>query len=162
MAVRIRLARAALTRNSPRYTLVATLSSSRTTAKPLETLGSYSPLPVISPPVSLSPNGEPRSIEQGWGPGYYKSTAGQPRAEVGEKSVKWNVDRLRYWLSVGAKPSKPVERLLNQAGILKTNYIPAPSPTQSKNKLSVSRDRRIRDAVRLAEKERGEVPVAQR
>jgi small subunit ribosomal protein S16 len=26
--------------------------------------------------------------------------------------VRWSVDRLRYWLSVGAVPSKPVAKLL--------------------------------------------------
>lgn len=39
--------------------------------------------------------------------------------------------------------------------------IPKPKTTNSKG-LVVSRSRRIRDAVRFAEKERGEIPVAQR
>jgi len=35
-----------------------------------------------------------------------------------EKRVKWNEERVKWWLSLGAKPSKTVERLLNQAGII--------------------------------------------
>jgi len=105
-----------------------------------------------------------------------------------EKGVRWNEERVKYWLSLGAKPSKTVERLLNQAGIIsqysslwlvperkqgmgelisfgvsvtESEMIPKPTTTNSKG-LVVSRSRRIRDAVRFAEKERGEIPVAQR
>lgn len=31
---------------------------------------------------------------------------------VSEKKVEWSVDRIRYWLSVGAQPSKAAEKLL--------------------------------------------------
>eukprot|EP00051_Salpingoeca_urceolata_P027887 m.483743 g.483743 ORF g.483743 m.483743 type:complete len:107 (-) comp23067_c0_seq1:249-569(-) len=34
------------------------------------------------------------------------------------KLVTLNVDRIKYWLSVGAQPSEPVARLLGMAGIL--------------------------------------------
>lgn len=114
MAVRIRLARQHLTRNSPTYHLVATRSSSRPSSKPLEFLGSYRPLPTLSTPLSISPNGQPRSSLE-WGP----PPQGSSRLAVGEKKVEWNQERLKYWLSVGAKPSKTVERLLNQAGIIR-------------------------------------------
>ncbi|PPQ62758.1 hypothetical protein CVT24_000452 [Panaeolus cyanescens] len=33
--------------------------------------------------------------------------------------VQWSVDRIRYWLSVGATPSKSVVKLLELGGILK-------------------------------------------
>lgn len=35
-----------------------------------------------------------------------------------EKLVSLNVDRIKYWLSVGAQPSRPVGMLLGLAGIL--------------------------------------------
>ncbi|GAA5852928.1 hypothetical protein JCM5353_004248 [Sporobolomyces roseus] len=154
MPVRIRLSRTHLTRNSPHYTLIATPSTSRPTAQPLELLGYYSPLPVPINPIPLSPNGQQRDPSL-WGPGMRSGQEGT------EKGVRWNEERVKYWLSLGAKPSKTVERLLNQAGIIKSEMIPKPTTTNSKG-LVVSRSRRIRDAVRFAEKERGEIPVAQR
>ncbi|GAA5973585.1 hypothetical protein JCM11641_007136 [Rhodosporidiobolus odoratus] len=153
MPIRIRLARHHLTRNSPSYSLVATKSSSRPTALPLETLGTYSPLPTITPPGQRSPNGQVRDAD--WGARQFLRRPST--AEVGTKSVEWNLERVRYWLSQGAVPSKSVERLLNQAGVLATN--PRPSPEQKGN--APSRLRRIRTAVRSAETARGEKPVAQ-
>lgn len=35
-----------------------------------------------------------------------------------EKLVSLNMDRIRYWLSVGARPSRPVAILLGLAGVL--------------------------------------------
>ncbi|GAA5943046.1 mitochondrial 37S ribosomal protein bS16m MRPS16 [Sporobolomyces koalae] len=151
MSVRIRLAREHLTRNSASFQLVAINSFARPTARPLELLGLYRPIPTIPTPVSVSPNGQVRDPSQ-WGPGYHPARTGG-LAPVGQKEVKWNEDRIRYWLNNGAKPSKSVERLLNQAGIIKSNPIPVPTP---KNKLVISRDRRIRDAVRAAERERSQ------
>lgn len=43
--------------------------------------------------------------------------------EGSEKGVRWNEERVKYWLSLGAKPSKTVERLLNQAGIISTQQL---------------------------------------
>ncbi|BGP19950.1 37S ribosomal protein S16, mitochondrial [Rhodosporidiobolus nylandii] len=122
MTVRIRLARQHLTRNNPAYTLVATHSSSRTTAQPLETLGSYNPLPQITPPPSRSPIGQLRSNE--WGARQYAKRPST--AEVGTKAVEWNLERVRWWLSQGALPTKSVERLLNQAGVLEQTDLTIP------------------------------------
>ncbi|QDZ23647.1 ribosomal protein S16 [Chloropicon primus] len=36
----------------------------------------------------------------------------------GNKHVALHVERVKYWLSVGAQPSKPVARILSRAGIL--------------------------------------------
>ena len=36
----------------------------------------------------------------------------------GNKHVGLHVERIKYWLSVGAQPSKPVARILSAAGIL--------------------------------------------
>ncbi|GJN93911.1 hypothetical protein Rhopal_006970-T1 [Rhodotorula paludigena] len=155
MGIRIRLARHHLTRNAPRFDLVATQSSARATARPLERLGEFDPLPVVQPPPSRSPNGHLRD-ERDWGARQFLPRTAQ--ADVGVKHVRWNLDRVRYWLSQGAIPSKPVERLLVQAGVLKTDPRPAPATTG----LVMSRQRRIREAVRAAERARGEAPVAQR
>jgi len=34
------------------------------------------------------------------------------------KTVEWSVDRIRYWLGVGALPSKTVVRLLEMGGVI--------------------------------------------
>ncbi|KAF8592089.1 ribosomal protein S16 [Ramaria rubella] len=43
----------------------------------------------------------------------------QPALKHGdrEKRIEWSVERIRYWLSMGAQPSKTFERLLNLGGI---------------------------------------------
>ncbi|GAA5902985.1 hypothetical protein JCM5296_004510 [Sporobolomyces johnsonii] len=156
MAIRLRLARHHLTRNAPTYSLVAIHSSARTTARPVETLGRYSPIPTLVAPPSRSPNGHLRN-EQEWGPRQFKPVGA--RAPVGQKKVEWNEDRVRWWLSQGALPSKTVERLLVQAGILDTD--PRPTPAEN-GKMVISRQRRIREAVRKAEQARAEKPVAER
>ncbi|KAH9837033.1 ribosomal protein S16 [Rhodofomes roseus] len=42
-----------------------------------------------------------------------------PRTQLGEttKTVRWSVERIRYWLGVGAQPSKTVQELLDLARI---------------------------------------------
>lgn len=114
MVVKLRLARNLLTRNNPSYKIVAIPSTLRVTALPLETLGSYAPIPVVSPPPSLSPNGALRGAE--WGARQMPREG--PVQQCGDKVVEWNETRIRYWLQQGALPSKRVERLLISAGIL--------------------------------------------
>ncbi|PWA39715.1 ribosomal protein S16 family protein [Artemisia annua] len=46
--------------------------------------------------------------------GYYNPLPGQD----GGKRMGLNFDRVKYWLSVGAQPSDPVQRLLFRAGLL--------------------------------------------
>ena len=36
----------------------------------------------------------------------------------GNKHVGLNLERIKYWLSVGAQPSHPVARILGQAGLI--------------------------------------------
>lgn len=38
-----------------------------------------------------------------------------PRTPLGEttKEVRWSVDRIKYWLGVGAQPSKRVQKMLD-------------------------------------------------
>jgi small subunit ribosomal protein S16 len=51
----------------------------------------------------------------------------------GVKDVVINVDRTKYWLSVGAQPSDTVRRLLGYAGVLPK--MPVPS-TQKQEKVA--------------------------
>lgn len=44
----------------------------------------------------------------------------------GNKHITLNIERIKYWMSVGAQPSEPVARLLGQAGVM-----PKPPPPQS-------------------------------
>ncbi|KAK2461996.1 hypothetical protein APHAL10511_006459 [Amanita phalloides] len=48
----------------------------------------------------------------------------QPRIKLGEdkKVVDWSADRIRYWLHVGAVPSKSVVKLLEMGNILKPGH----------------------------------------
>ncbi|XP_073146549.1 small ribosomal subunit protein bS16m/bS16c [Henckelia pumila] len=46
--------------------------------------------------------------------GYYNPLPGQD----GGKRMGLNFDRVKYWLSVGAQPSEPVQHLLFRAGLL--------------------------------------------
>ncbi|KAG6498169.1 30S ribosomal protein S16-2, chloroplastic/mitochondrial-like [Zingiber officinale] len=46
--------------------------------------------------------------------GYYNPLPGQD----GGKRMGVNFDKVKYWLSVGAQPSDPVQRILFRAGIL--------------------------------------------
>lgn len=115
MVVALRLARYALSRNNPGYHIVAINSTLRIRARPIEILGSYSPLPTLTAPVSMSPNGQVRGRE--WGASQAESVKGKMQ-KVGEKSVDWNEHRVRYWLTQGAVPSKRVEKLLISAGVL--------------------------------------------
>ncbi|KAF9481676.1 ribosomal protein S16 [Pholiota conissans] len=39
----------------------------------------------------------------------------------GVRLVRWSVDRIHHWLSVGAKPSESVVKLLERGGILAPN-----------------------------------------
>ncbi|KAL1922836.1 uncharacterized protein VTP21DRAFT_9212 [Calcarisporiella thermophila] len=98
MVVRIRFARIGGRRNLPHFNIVVANNRARRDAKPLETLGSYSPVP----------------------------------DQQGIKHVRLNMDRTRYWVSVGAQPSESVARLLAKAGILPTPpRATAPTPSRS-------------------------------
>ncbi|XP_027363932.1 30S ribosomal protein S16-1, chloroplastic-like [Abrus precatorius] len=45
--------------------------------------------------------------------GFYNPVAGKDD----EKRMRLKLERVKYWLSVGAQPSEPVERLLFRAGL---------------------------------------------
>lgn len=82
MTVRLRMAVHGTKRNRI-FHLVAIDHRRRRDGKPIELLGMYDPYPNVD--------------------------------KVGEhsyKTMKWSVDRIKYWLGVGAVPSKPVVRFL--------------------------------------------------
>ncbi|KDQ09558.1 hypothetical protein BOTBODRAFT_137676 [Botryobasidium botryosum FD-172 SS1] len=89
MVVRIRLARPpGHTKSTTQLHLVAVNARKARDAKPLEVLGVYDPVP--------------RLVHDG----------------AVQKKMEWSVERIRYWLGVGAQPSKPVVRLLSMARLI--------------------------------------------
>ncbi|KAJ8482922.1 hypothetical protein ONZ51_g5049 [Trametes cubensis] len=52
-----------------------------------------------------------------------------PRLKPGEttKTVEWSPERIKYWLKVGATPSKTVTKLLQMGGILDPNTSLSPN-----------------------------------
>ncbi|KAF7310829.1 Ribosomal protein [Mycena chlorophos] len=59
-----------------------------------------------------------------------------PHAAPGQthKTVQWSVDRIRYWLHVGAVPSKSVVKLLELGNILKPGSVYHPHRASSASK----------------------------
>lgn len=47
-----------------------------------------------------------------------------PAGKDGNKHIGLNLDRIKYWLSVGAQPSATVSRLLGQAGVVPRPPLP--------------------------------------
>ncbi|KAJ7038298.1 ribosomal protein S16 domain-containing protein [Mycena alexandri] len=60
-----------------------------------------------------------------------------PNVPAGQdhKTVEWSVDRIRYWLHVGAVPSKSVVKLLELGNILKPGSVYHPNSTEKKASL---------------------------
>ncbi|KAI0673420.1 ribosomal protein S16 [Trametes maxima] len=64
-----------------------------------------------------------------------------PRLNPGEntKTVEWSVQRIKYWLKVGATPSKTVTRLLQMGGVLQPDLTLSPdAPRQPPAATSMS------------------------
>ncbi|KAG0147443.1 hypothetical protein CROQUDRAFT_106491 [Cronartium quercuum f. sp. fusiforme G11] len=122
MVVRIRLARSG-PRNHPLLHLVAIQAPKRRDARPLEQLGIFTPHPVlrVKPPslvelvqsVQLARtrrNSEAlKKISNGLAEGGLREV---------RKDIRWDVNRIKYWLGVGAQPSESVLRLLRAGGII--------------------------------------------
>ena len=110
MVVRLRLARHG-TRSNPFYHLVAIQNTKARDALPIEKLGEYDPVPR---PVynQLVHQHKQRSSEDR--PGYNGEViqSGMLDKPVMQKRIEWNEERIKYWLNVGAQPSKPVFKLL--------------------------------------------------
>ncbi|KAG6814097.1 hypothetical protein H0H92_003144 [Tricholoma furcatifolium] len=74
-----------------------------------------------------------------------------PAGDSPQKTVEWSVDRIRYWLSVGAIPTKAVSKLLEVGNILtpaspyhssalrakitSSSHSKIPAPTDEKGKI---------------------------
>ncbi|RSH80226.1 37S ribosomal protein S16, mitochondrial [Apiotrichum porosum] len=122
MVVRIRLARHGQ-RHTPVYHVVAINASKRRDARPLEKLGEYDPIPRTPAAFAALP---PKA-----------NVFGPQKFEVPkEKRIEWNVERINYWLSVGAEPTRSVVKLLERGGVLTTphkwqhRWSPAPPVTE--------------------------------
>ncbi|CAK9779689.1 ribosomal protein S16 [Cutaneotrichosporon oleaginosum] len=120
MPVRIRLARHGQKR-APVFHIVAINSSKRRDARPLEKLGEYDPIPRI--PIENAKMPPPAHV------------FGNDKVAIAkEKRIEWNVERIKYWLAVGAQPTLTVVKLLERAGILTTphkwqhRWSPQPAP----------------------------------
>jgi small subunit ribosomal protein S16 len=106
MPVRLRLARHGQ-KHAPVYHIVAINATKRRDARPLEKLGEYDPIPRI--PKELA-NFPPKANVFG----------NQEYTVTKEKRIEWNVDRIRYWLGVGAQPTLSVIKLLERVSWDKT------------------------------------------
>ncbi|PWN21803.1 ribosomal protein S16 [Microstroma glucosiphilum] len=127
MVVRLRLARHG-TRNNPFYHLVAIADHKPRDALPIEKLGEYDPIPrpAAFRPPKLDPNAPVLSsglpgraaLASGADMAAEGSKMGGSQAVKLEKRLELDGNRIKYWLSVGAQPSKPVAKMLDKAGLI--------------------------------------------
>lgn len=107
--------------NLPFYRIFAADARSPRDGRHLEQLGHYDPIPggnhAADP--ATAPLKRPTAVQAHRHPFGGILCAGKD----GNKSLGLNIERIQYWLSVGAQPSTTVARLLGQAGI-----IPRPPP----------------------------------
>lgn len=103
MVVRIRLARHG-TRNNPFHHIVVINQRVARNAKPIELVGVFDPIP-RAPEKPF-----PKYPFQNDGTLLKNSIL--PEVEK-VKRIEWSVERIKYWISVGAQPSKAVMRLLD-------------------------------------------------
>ncbi|KEI38349.1 uncharacterized protein L969DRAFT_18362 [Mixia osmundae IAM 14324] len=101
MVIRLRLARHGV-RGKPTYSIVAIQARKARNAQPIEQIGTYDPLPVLTYPRPTSLL-DRRKAEDG----------------VWEKKLELNAQRASWWISVGAQPSKTVAKLLLLSGLTK-------------------------------------------
>lgn len=104
MPVRIRLSRPpGATKLTTHYHIVAVDAKKRRDAKPLEILGVYDP--------ALRSRYDKN---KGWTvQDAFKTLKGLDAPPVPDRRIEWGVDRLRYWVGVGAQPTKTVVHLLD-------------------------------------------------
>lgn len=106
-------------RNDPVFHLVAIQARRRRNALPLEHLGTYLPRPtlqiqrpsltqLVTAVEGAEDEKNQRLIRQGLAEGGVRHN---------RKEVRWNVDRIRYWLGVGAQPSESAMKLMRLGGI---------------------------------------------
>lgn len=109
--MRIRLSRQGSKKN-PFYHIVAIPDYKARDARPIEKLGEYDPIP--RPPAYKPPKLDPDAPVLS--SGIAQNIEGQLKPV---KRLEWNSDRIRYWLSVGAQPSKPVAKMLDKVSCTK-------------------------------------------
>lgn len=99
MVVRLRFARPpGHTRLTTLFNIVAIDAKKARDSKPLEVLGVYDRIPRAQPTRDGTiPSNAPLT-----------------------KKVEWSAERIRYWLGVGAQPSKSVVRLLERVSLALT------------------------------------------
>ncbi|ODN75988.1 ribosomal protein S16 [Cryptococcus amylolentus CBS 6039] len=108
MPVRIRFARHGHRKN-PIFHLVAINSRRPRNGKPLELLGVYDPIPRVRdtlpppPAANVFAKGTEELIKK-------------------EKKAELNVERIKWWLGVGAEPTRSVVKLLERGGVLTTPH----------------------------------------
>ncbi|KAJ9098505.1 hypothetical protein QFC20_005930 [Naganishia adeliensis] len=152
MVVRLRLARHGR-KNTPFYHLATINSSKRRDALPLEKLGEYDPIPRPAPTSSSLAH----AIEKSFHLASRAPTADELR-ERREKRVVWDVERVRYWLGVGAQPTESVVKLLERVSSVSSFGCVAGADRGRKDRRSMppklrasgnkrSRDRRIPNRV---------------
>ena len=90
---------------------VAINASKRRDAQPLEKLGEYDPIPRPPPPSSSLASAIANSYHLASRAPSAEELAAQRR---GEKKIVWDVERVRYWLGVGAQPTESVVKLLER------------------------------------------------
>lgn len=103
MPVRIRFARHGHRKN-PVFHLVAINSKRPRDGKPLELLGVYDPIPRVregnTPPAAAN-----------------VFAKGTEDMIAKEKKVELNVERIKYWLGVGAQPTRSAVKLLERVSL---------------------------------------------
>lgn len=120
MPVRLRLARYG-TRNNPFYHLVAIADYKPRDARPIEKLGEYDPIPRVrkfkpppfNPDAPVLSSGLPHAVNVS-ALSSSSPSSGVAGETAKEKRLEWNTERIKYWLRVGAQPSKPVARMLDR------------------------------------------------
>lgn len=95
--VRIRLARFGR-KHTPKYNIVVTHNTKARDAKPIEVLGTYDPIP------------KPRTMKE------IKNNV------TPVKEIHLDMDKSKYWVSVGAQPSDTVLKLFMKCGILTPDF----------------------------------------
>jgi small subunit ribosomal protein S16 len=97
--IRIRLARHGI-RNQPVYHIVAIAAVKGRNARPLEKLGEYDPIPRVRD-TDCIPNSN-RVFGREFTP--------LPK----EKTVSWDLGRVKWWIANGARPTETVIKLLER------------------------------------------------
>lgn len=147
MVVRIRLQRFGRT-HSPFYRMVAAHAKAPRDGRFLEILGTYNPIATMKKKLMKKNVTAPgvanvlklQRKEQGLNPNEDSVKGKDNYYEDRVKEVRLKVDRLQYWISVGAQPSDRVAWILGKFGIL-----PPPPRRFSPDKMIPKKDRKKKE-----------------